>query len=213
MLIKQQFSSILLIIIILLTLYNISYAQDKKSLDYYDCVNIYSKINDESFLNKYPYSPLDIINCNSYLHHSEIKNKDPKLLNMLVSSLDALYLKTPSWQSNNYNKLMYYFYRGAFSYKISPKDSTIFFKKYLYFGYKLDDAVENKKIEAAPIFAQENRAYSICMLYQLDENKLVTFPELTEQNYKYWKDKLYSDTVLINDQDVNDIKLKANVKH
>jgi len=142
-----------------------------------------------------------------FLHHSEIKMKDPKLLNALVYSLDALYFKNPRWRSNNYNKLMYYFYRGAFTYKISHKDSTIFFKKYLYFGYKLDDAVENKKIKATPLFAQENRAYSISMLYELDENKLVTFPELSKQNYKYWKNKLYLDQVLTNDLDVNDIKL------
>jgi len=204
---KRILSSILLVFMMLHLLSNISYAQSKTSLDYYDCIYIYSKINDESFLNKYPYSPLDVINCNMFLHHSEIKMKDPKLLNALVYSLDALYFKNPRWRSNNYNKLMYYFYRGAFTYKISHKDSTIFFKKYLYFGYKLDDAVENKKIKATPLFAQENRAYSISMLYELDENKLVTFPELSKQNYKYWKNKLYLDQVLTNDLDVNDIKL------
>jgi len=209
LIVKQMFNYILLVVIILIVSprFNISHAQSESTIDDYDCVYIYSKINDVSFINNYRHSPLDVINHNSFLHHSEIKNKDPKLLNILVSSLDTLYLKNSRWQSNNYNKLMYYFYRGAFSYKISPKDSTIFFKKYLYFGYKLDDAVENKKIEVVPLFAQENRAYSICMLYELDENKLVTFPELSEKNYKYWKDKLYSDPLLINAPDVNDIKL------
>jgi len=204
---KKMKNNYMLIVILLLIFSNfdIVYSGDSKSFDDLDCDYILSKVNDIEFLENYSVSVYVFVSYNRADNKSKIIHKtfieDSDYFKKLNKSLDLIYAHSKSWKSDIDYKFQYYYYRSEFAYNYSKSEGLKWYKKLLYLAFKLEDLKKVKDFKITTTEFQIAHYFSARKLYELEEKKKVG--NLNTSDLKYWKEKLYSDTALTNDPDIN----------
>lgn len=178
---------------IIATSNNSSLADPKPDLSRYDCVFLYSKINEDKY-----FKDLEWVTFNHYNWMRYPIGLDETVTNEVmvkyVRCLDKLYELNKLKDFYSF-KLKYYAYRSEFTNNYSEMEALPYWKKYLYVFYKIHEKTgKNDFIPdyGSPLdaIAALNRAYKPAI------PKGVT-------PYDYWRPIITHDKDLVNDRDIN----------
>ena len=179
----------------LTTNFNVVRAGNFDGLEKYDCVFLYSKINEDKYFKNLEWITFNHYNFEKYpLGLNEVTTNE--IMVKYVRCLDKIY-QAQALKDYYLFTLKYYGYRSEYTNNYSEQEALPYWKRYLYVFYKIHEKTGQRHfIEdyGSPLRATAalNKAYKPVIPKGMDP-------------YDYWKPIITQDKELMKDKDINNM--------